>query len=705
MDNQPGQLTATKTHPNGGTFDAILPVQPVFTFFKVQPQPEPPAPPVVRVLDSELMGFPPAILQASGEPFVHVLNPALNILAPSRGTFVPGVRENTPGDLNSQDTELSEFGDPSGPVQHTVEPPRPEPEPDPHATVGGFGSSSVVFGGGSQPAIPAGFFGPGSDPFTGTVHLEGLPPDPANNISTLIQRSAHPIAPTALPGATGQVEIEIVALSLVSINPIVVTSNGGQNPQAWVVRVELSDVPSPPGQLMATKTHPNGGTFDTTLPVQPKFTFTKVTNPNQGQMRVLDTGGEGIPPILFSSSGTPWVHTLGPDLAPLLIAPSNGNFVPGVQEVNPGNPSSQQTVPMEEFDPAGPTRHTVEPPRPSPACACDADVDGNTFVNAIDLARIIDCINGQPTCDPDSDVNCDGTIDHADLGVAVHQFEQRPGNGCDVPTGACCQGGTCLHEQEFMCDGHPLFPQYAGVYQGDGTNCTPNPCGLAPPTVGDDTCQTTGADLGTPCSTSADCPAAGSACGNKSRYISITPVNAAVAGGTSIQVEVVSMPQFPAMIGDIYYAGVEQSIPNPPNPALRGAPVQCTASPNSQTWTAGVMHLFGPIIVPGSMYNVRMCNASGGGCSSPLLVATAKWGDVIRGFGGGSQPNFGDVNSVVQKFMGLVAAPSMPRADLVGPQPPGTPNTPNQAANFADVSNDVSAFSGFPYPFAVTPCP
>jgi len=118
-----------------------------------------------------------------------------------------------------------------------------------------------------------------------------------------------------------------------------------------------------------------------------------------------------------------------------------------------------------------------------------------------------------------------------------------------------------------------------------------------------------------------------------------------------------------------------------------------------------VLHLFGQAVVPGSTYNVRMCDASGDDCSNPLLVATAKWGDVVRPFGGGSQPNFGDVNAIVQKFTSLPSAPSMPRADLVGTQPPGTPNTPNQSANFADVSADVAAFSGFAYPYTVPACP
>jgi len=230
------------------------------------------------------------------------------------------------------------------------------------------------------------------------------------------------------------------------------------------------------------------------------------------------------------------------------------------------------------------------------------------------------------------------------------------------------------------------------------------PAALCPPSVGDDTCQTTADDTGVPCSTDADCtpPAV---CGNKSRYISVTPSNAAVAGGSSIQVEIVTMPQFPARVGEIWWAGVEQSVPNAPQPALRGAPVECTLTPNAQTWTTGALHLFGAIIVPGSTYNVRICDAAGANCSDPLLVATAKWGDVIRPFGGGAQPNFGDINSVVQKFSNIATAPSAARADLVGAGNPGEPNTPNQATNLADVSFDVFAFNGFPYPFTVYACP
>jgi len=240
---------------------------------------------------------------------------------------------------------------------------------------------------------------------------------------------------------------------------------------------------------------------------------------------------------------------------------------------------------------------------------------------------------------------------------------------------------------------------------GNLTLIQPGAGTLIAPLTGDNTCQTSNADLGTPCNVPGDCTVAGSTCGLKNRYISITPANGGTA--TSIKVRVITSPQFPAAVGTEYYAGPEQSIPNSPNPALRGAPLQCTATPHSQVWTTGVLHLFGPGIVPSTLnpttYGVSHCDSTGRNCSAELVVQMAKWADVVRPFGGGAQPNFGDINAIVQKFSNQATAPSMPRADLVGPQAPGTPNTPNQIANFSDVSNAVSAFGGFPYPYAGPP--
>jgi hypothetical protein len=219
-------------------------------------------------------------------------------------------------------------------------------------------------------------------------------------------------------------------------------------------------------------------------------------------------------------------------------------------------------------------------------------------------------------------------------------------------------------------------------------------------------------------------------CGLKSRYISITPTNAVVAGGnSSIQVEIVSLKECAAgvnaargcevdaqcpgstcinspRIGDIWWAGVEVSVPNAPQANLRGAPLECTVAPNNgQVWTSGTLHLYGTPIVPFASYNVRMCDAAGGNCSDPLLVATGEWGDAVRPFGGISQPNFGDINEVVFKFRNLSSSLDVARVDLVGIGNPGLPNSANQNANFADIAAAVEGFRGIGYAYSVPVCP
>jgi len=119
----------------------------------------------------------------------------------------------------------------------------------------------------------------------------------------------------------------------------------------------------------------------------------------------------------------------------------------------------------------------------------------------------------------------------------------------------------------------------------------------------------------------------------------------------------------------------------------------------------GTSTYFGTAIVPGSTYNVRICVVNGTNCSAPLLVATGKWGDVVRAFGGGFQPNFTDIFEVVDKFANSPGAPDIPRVDLVGTGGPGQASTVNRVASFADISADVAAFQGFAYPHTVPACP
>jgi hypothetical protein len=169
--------------------------------------------------------------------------------------------------------------------------------------------------------IPPDFFGPGSDPFTGTIFLggENAPFQP----DTVVERQGDLHLPDP-PPATDVVPIELIQLNLVSIQPITVTYNGGQNPEPWDVQVDLSNFQPSLGSMTVTKTSPQGGTFDSQLEVRPRFVFTQVGEPTQ--VRVLDTGDPdlGLPPLPLDSQGAPWRH----------VDPFGGacgkNFAPGV---------------------------------------------------------------------------------------------------------------------------------------------------------------------------------------------------------------------------------------------------------------------------------------------------------------------------------------------------------------------------------------
>jgi hypothetical protein len=171
--------------------------------------------------------------------------------------------------------------------------------------------------------VPAGFFGSGSNALNTTVELTGQPFGagagaglPAS-ADTSVQRTKDPNLPSI--GSVATVGIKIHGLSLSSIAPVTVTYVGGGS-ELWDVHVGLSSLVAQPwGSLTAKKTFAGGGTFDSSLTVVPKFTFTRVSG---GAVHVLDVGnpGWGIPASTIAASATPWVANL----------PGNsGTFHPG----------------------------------------------------------------------------------------------------------------------------------------------------------------------------------------------------------------------------------------------------------------------------------------------------------------------------------------------------------------------------------------
>lgn len=196
-------------------------------------------------------------------------------------------------------------------------------------------STSVSF---CDNPIPAGFFGPGCDAFAGTIKFGAQFPGTPD---TIVER----LGPMVLfdPGETATVPIEIVQLQLEGCSPITVDCPGG--PQNWEVFMGLSAVPPPPGQMVATRTHTNGGYFIYDIYVQPLFTFVQDVPPVPLILE-FDTGLEGRPPEQLFGMGEeiPWVNEVGPQLQLEGVNACGANFAPGVRETSKGKNSGFQCL-------------------------------------------------------------------------------------------------------------------------------------------------------------------------------------------------------------------------------------------------------------------------------------------------------------------------------------------------------------------------
>ncbi len=198
------------------------------------------------------------------------------------------------------------------------------------------GTTAVDF---APTPIPADFFAIGSDPFGGTISLKGTPlttspPGTLGLTDTVVRRTAPAFLPVCPSEVT--IPIEIVALRLSSISPMVVTYNGGQSPELWDVSICLSDSPQPGGTMTIRHACPAGGTYDATLPVLPKFIFTRQSDL---LTRTLDaaTGPTGMPygSMTLAITDAHWVHSAAPGFGVLTTtggmlvdANCNGAFEP-----------------------------------------------------------------------------------------------------------------------------------------------------------------------------------------------------------------------------------------------------------------------------------------------------------------------------------------------------------------------------------------
>ena len=149
--------------------------------------------------------------------------------------------------------------------------------------------------------LEADFFGPGSNPFNGGASLTGQTMGPGNT-DVIVQRTG-----SLADGVDGEIPFEIVALHLVSVQPITVTYASGP-PQLWDLEITIPAAPPQPNTGIMNVSH--GGTFNGNLSVRPLFVFSEVGNPtNQRTIEPSDellfTEIEGIAVPVWSDTAAP----------------------------------------------------------------------------------------------------------------------------------------------------------------------------------------------------------------------------------------------------------------------------------------------------------------------------------------------------------------------------------------------------------------
>src|SRR5882724_4559647 len=151
----------------------------------------------------------------------------------------------------------------------------------------------------SRSYIPPHFFDSGSDPFLGVIRLQGDPVDQRTlgTTDTITQRLFDINISQNAPPQT--ISLEIVAVSLVGVNPITVTHNGGQNPELWDARVSLQPNQEQRGKMIIMQTSADGGTYETLQPTRLMITFIRRSD---NAIRDLPFG------VLLSGSDVPWSY-------------------------------------------------------------------------------------------------------------------------------------------------------------------------------------------------------------------------------------------------------------------------------------------------------------------------------------------------------------------------------------------------------------
>ncbi len=305
--------------------------------------------------------------------------------------------------------------------------------------------------------IPADFFGPGSEPFEGTIVFGGAPldtnpPGVLEGCDTIVRRLEDTV-PLDVGGAD-TVDIEILALSLVGT----LTVNFGSYTEEWTGRACLSPNSGPQmGQMTLTRDEQDGGYFFASFLVVPRFYF---TGPGGSPTLVLDCGDPQYPGVcddlvLVNEDNEPnyWVFIGAGHIDPVEIG--DVNFGSGIQFDGTCGPSGTTIG-------SGNTRGGLKvlPGGGQAECAPNKEAERKNLTNQKKGAHDKFRHNGK-------DCNADSIPDFCQLGAC------------------CCEDGSCIQTTKMYCEqaGLPEWcdpnqwprcsPPGGGTFLGEGTKCEP----------------------------------------------------------------------------------------------------------------------------------------------------------------------------------------------------------------------------------------
>lgn len=293
-------------------------------------------------------------------------------------------------------------------------------------------------------------------------------------------------------------------------------------------------------------------------------------------------------------------------------------------------------------------------------------------------------------CEPDTDCNMNGIPDICDL--AAGSSEDCDG---DLVPDECEPGGTEDCTNNGVSDVCDLFN---GTAFDCNENGVPDSCDIASGTSLDDNSD----GLPDECCVPPAAPLAELQPIAKNRYLTMRPDPSWAGRQIALRVNPLELPGLeyyeyvPLWVGPLGDYPDENAAH--PGQTFRVARLQC--DPYYHDWSGeSEFQVTGAEIIPWGRYKVQAveagCNLSfASSYSDPLAFTNAKFGDIVEPFDGegSTQPDFGDVTALIDKFLAAPTSPPKARAQL---QP--SVIRPSRPVDFGDIYVVLQAFLGARY--------